>query len=90
MRFFPTTWTWQTPTLYRPHATSVTHTPFPPPRHPSALHPSCSTICTIHQPSRRLFFAFDWLYLMKRGGEVVYFGPIGHNGCDLLVGSMEC
>ncbi|CAI7770503.1 unnamed protein product, partial [Closterium sp. NIES-54] len=43
-----------------------------------------STICTIHQPSRRLFFAFDWLYLMKRGGEVVYFGPIGHNGCDLL------
>ncbi|GJP69389.1 hypothetical protein CLOP_g323 [Closterium sp. NIES-67] len=44
-----------------------------------------STICTIHQPSRRLFFAFDWLYLMKRGGEVVYFGPIGHNGCDLLM-----
>ncbi|CAI5462083.1 unnamed protein product, partial [Closterium sp. Yama58-4] len=43
-----------------------------------------STICTIHQPSRRLFFAFDWLYLMKRGGEVVYFGPIGHNGCNLL------
>ncbi|GBG81806.1 hypothetical protein CBR_g33986 [Chara braunii] len=43
-----------------------------------------SVICTIHQPSRRLFLAFNQLLLMKTGGEVVYFGPLGHDGRDLL------
>eukprot|EP00897_Mesotaenium_endlicherianum_P003901 jgi/Mesen1/3539/ME000198S02743 len=43
-----------------------------------------SVICTIHQPSRRLFLAFNQLLLLKRGGEVAYFGPIGDDARDLL------
>lgn len=44
-----------------------------------------SVICTIHQPSRRLFLSFSHLMLLKRGGEVAYFGPIGDQAKDLLV-----
>nr|XP_024402508.1 pleiotropic drug resistance protein 1-like isoform X1 [Physcomitrium patens]XP_024402509.1 pleiotropic drug resistance protein 1-like isoform X1 [Physcomitrium patens]XP_024402510.1 pleiotropic drug resistance protein 1-like isoform X1 [Physcomitrium patens]XP_024402511.1 pleiotropic drug resistance protein 1-like isoform X1 [Physcomitrium patens]XP_024402512.1 pleiotropic drug resistance protein 1-like isoform X1 [Physcomitrium patens]XP_024402513.1 pleiotropic drug resistance protein 1-li len=43
-----------------------------------------SVICTIHQPSRRLFFCFSHLMLLKRGGEIAYFGPIGEQARDLL------
>ncbi|OAE18414.1 hypothetical protein AXG93_3426s1070 [Marchantia polymorpha subsp. ruderalis] len=43
-----------------------------------------TVICTIHQPSRRLFLAFDHLLLLKRGGRTVYFGPIGKDAEDLL------
>lgn len=46
-----------------------------------------TVICTIHQPSRRLFLAFDHLLLLKRGGRTVYFGPIGKDAEDLLVNS---
>lgn len=49
-----------------------------------------SVICTIHQPSRRLFSYFDHLLLLKRGGEVVYFGPTGEEAKDLLVRIVLC
>ncbi|CAI7919221.1 unnamed protein product [Closterium sp. NIES-54] len=36
-----------------------------------------TVVCTIHQPSIDIFEAFDELLLMKRGGEVIYMGPLG-------------
>jgi len=39
---------------------------------------------TIHQPSIAIFNAFDALLLLKRGGETVFFGPLGTNSCELI------
>ena len=39
---------------------------------------------TIHQPSIAIFNEFDSLLLLKRGGEVVYHGPIGKDSCELI------
>ncbi|XP_015972150.1 pleiotropic drug resistance protein 1-like [Arachis duranensis] len=41
-------------------------------------------VCTIHQPSIDIFESFDELFLMKRGGEEIYVGPLGHNSSDLI------
>ncbi|GMF13975.1 unnamed protein product [Phytophthora lilii] len=41
-------------------------------------------ICTIHQPSAEVFFLFDTLMLLQRGGETVYFGELGRNGEALV------
>ncbi|KAL8551735.1 hypothetical protein ACS0TY_000705 [Phlomoides rotata] len=38
-----------------------------------------TVVCTIHQPSIDIFEAFDELLLMKRGGQVIYTGPLGHH-----------
>ncbi|KAL5975215.1 ABC transporter G member 39 [Asimina triloba] len=43
-----------------------------------------TVVCTIHQPSIDIFEAFDELFLMKRGGEEIYVGPLGHNSCQLI------
>ncbi|KAF5193457.1 Pleiotropic drug resistance abc transporter [Thalictrum thalictroides] len=43
-----------------------------------------TVVCTIHQPSIDIFEAFDELFLMKRGGEEVYVGPLGQNSCHLI------
>ncbi|GER48392.1 pleiotropic drug resistance protein, partial [Striga asiatica] len=43
-----------------------------------------TVVCTIHQPSIDIFEAFDELLLLKRGGEEIYVGPLGHHSCDLI------
>ncbi|XP_076929681.1 pleiotropic drug resistance protein 1-like [Bidens hawaiensis] len=43
-----------------------------------------TVVCTIHQPSIDIFEAFDELFLMKRGGQEIYVGPIGRNSCELI------
>ncbi|KAJ8497521.1 hypothetical protein OPV22_008073 [Ensete ventricosum] len=35
-------------------------------------------VCTIHQPSIEIFEAFDELLLMKKGGQLIYGGPLGN------------
>ena len=43
-----------------------------------------TVVCTIHQPSQEVFFMFDRLLLLRRGGEVVYNDDIGVNGEKLV------
>ncbi|CAN1308015.1 ABC transporter G family member 39 [Linum perenne] len=44
-----------------------------------------TVVCTIHQPSIDIFEAFDELLLMKRGGQVIYAGPLGRCSRKLAV-----
>ncbi|CBI33790.3 hypothetical protein VitviT2T_002569 [Vitis vinifera] len=41
-------------------------------------------VCTIHQPSIDKFDAFDELFLLKRGGEEIYAGPLEHHSAHLI------
>ncbi|CAL5391490.1 unnamed protein product [Camellia sinensis] len=43
-----------------------------------------TVVCTIHQPSIDIFEAFDELLLMKRGGNVIYAGPLGRHSHKLV------
>ncbi|XP_044484909.1 ABC transporter G family member 36-like [Mangifera indica] len=43
-----------------------------------------TVVCTIHQPSIDIFEAFDELLLMKRGGQVIYAGPLGKNSYKII------
>ncbi|WOL15669.1 hypothetical protein Cni_G24450 [Canna indica] len=43
-----------------------------------------TVVCTIHQPSIDIFEAFDELLLMKRGGQSIYAGPLGHHSQKLI------
>ncbi|GMI77982.1 Arabidopsis thaliana ATP-binding cassette G36, PLEIOTROPIC DRUG RESISTANCE 8 [Hibiscus trionum] len=43
-----------------------------------------TVVCTIHQPSIDIFEAFDELLLMKRGGQVIYAGPLGRNSQKII------
>ncbi|KAI4355693.1 hypothetical protein L6164_004441 [Bauhinia variegata] len=43
-----------------------------------------TVVCTIHQPSIDIFEAFDELFLMKRGGQEIYVGPLGRHSAELI------
>ncbi|KAL8154455.1 hypothetical protein V2J09_012215 [Rumex salicifolius] len=43
-----------------------------------------TVVCTIHQPSIDIFESFDELLLMKRGGRIIYAGPLGHHSSMLI------
>ncbi|XP_022764631.1 pleiotropic drug resistance protein 2-like isoform X2 [Durio zibethinus] len=43
-----------------------------------------TVVCTIHQPSIDIFEAFDELFLMKRGGQVIYAGSLGRHSHKLI------
>ncbi|XP_071722010.1 pleiotropic drug resistance protein 1-like isoform X2 [Rutidosis leptorrhynchoides] len=43
-----------------------------------------TVVCTIHQPSIDIFEAFDELFLLKRGGQEIYVGPLGQHSCELI------
>lgn len=43
-----------------------------------------TVVCTIHQPSIDIFEAFDELLLMKRGGQLIYAGPLGRHSHRLV------
>lgn len=42
-----------------------------------------TVVCTIHQPNREIFLAFDELLLLKRGGETIFNGDLGKGGSNL-------
>ncbi|GLJ30773.1 hypothetical protein SUGI_0610320 [Cryptomeria japonica] len=43
-----------------------------------------TVVCTIHQPSIDIFESFDELLLMKRGGQMIYAGPLGQHSHKLI------
>ncbi|KAJ1267717.1 hypothetical protein BS78_07G078800 [Paspalum vaginatum] len=43
-----------------------------------------TVVCTIHQPSIEIFEAFDELMLLKRGGELIYAGPLGQYSSTVI------
>lgn len=43
-----------------------------------------TVVATIHQPSAAVFEMFDDLILLKKGGNVVFFGGTGEESCNLV------
>jgi hypothetical protein len=45
---------------------------------------ACGRDVIVQQPSAEIFFRFDQLLLLKRGGEVVYFGSVQNRSRPLV------
>ncbi|XP_031498966.1 ABC transporter G family member 45-like [Nymphaea colorata] len=43
-----------------------------------------TVVCTIHQPNIQTFETFDELLLMKRGGQLIYSGPLGSSAQNMI------
>ncbi|KAF3779754.1 ABC transporter G family member 45 [Nymphaea thermarum] len=43
-----------------------------------------TVVCTIHQPNIQTFETFDELLLMKRGGQLIYSGPLGSSAQNVI------
>ncbi|CAL9225463.1 unnamed protein product [Arabidopsis halleri] len=43
-----------------------------------------TVVCTIHQPSIDIFETFDELILMKNGGKIIYYGPLGQHSNKVI------
>ncbi|CAN6480310.1 unnamed protein product [Victoria cruziana] len=43
-----------------------------------------TVVCTIHQPNTEIFESFDELLLMKRGGQIIYSGPLGNSAQNMV------
>uniref|UniRef100_A0A1J3CBG8 ABC transporter G family member 42 n=1 Tax=Noccaea caerulescens TaxID=107243 RepID=A0A1J3CBG8_NOCCA len=43
-----------------------------------------TVVCTIHQPGIDIFEAFDELILMKNGGKIIYYGPLGTHSSKVV------
>ncbi|CAK9322840.1 unnamed protein product, partial [Citrullus colocynthis] len=41
-------------------------------------------VCTIHQPSIDIFESFDELILLKTGGRMIYYGPLGQRSRKVI------
>lgn len=54
----------------------------------TALRRICNTgrtvVATIHQPSSAVFEMFDDLLLLKKGGEMVFYGDLGERSVNLI------
>ncbi|CAL5090781.1 unnamed protein product [Urochloa decumbens] len=48
------------------------------------VNTGCTVVCTIHQPSIEIFESFDELLLMKRGGQLIYSGSLGHLSSSMI------
>ena len=47
-------------------------------------------LCTIHQPAAELIGTFDDLYLLARGGKLVYDGPLGPGCSEAITYFQQC
>ncbi|CAN6460430.1 unnamed protein product [Victoria cruziana] len=50
----------------------------------NVVHTGRTVVCTIHQPSIDIFESFDELMLMKRGGKIIYAGPLGSHSRSVI------